>query len=277
MTLDGGRQKKLEEALKEEWRSSPELSKNTQLTLTKELVKQNMGRSAPAILSEDFVYDACYESPKTKREYLDWFSSINIEGDFPFARTRIVSDSMYVEWDSKVRDQSYKVWCTIQFRGTPSGDGLRMGRRQIPATGVNVVSAPEVCSFTYNEEGKCTRISAGYMADHAYGNTKNRGGYHRIFNAIGHPLPKPHSLHKYLTDAFLFLLGVNNDDLVWVLNVALFAFAVNGGDVRSLFNRGGGATMTKVASATSLVGKKFSFSNTVKGSSKHHPLSPHVK
>ena len=136
-----------------------------------------------------------------------------------------------------------------------------MGRRSIPPTGVRVVSSPECCSFTFNEEGKCERISDGYMADHAIGNTKGRGGTHGIFNAIGHPLPKPHSLHKYLTDMFPILFGVNNDDMVWVLNVVLFTLAVRGGDVRSLLPRGGrGETVTpKIASVTtSLVEKRFS-------------------
>ena len=58
----------------EEIPSSPGLSKNTQIALTKELLKNRFGRRCPELLAEDFVYDACYEKPKTKQEYLDFFA-----------------------------------------------------------------------------------------------------------------------------------------------------------------------------------------------------------
>ena len=78
MTADGGRRQKLEEALKEELPSAPGLSKNTQIALTKELLKNRFGRRCPELLAEEFIYDACYEKPKTKEEYLQFLSLIHI-------------------------------------------------------------------------------------------------------------------------------------------------------------------------------------------------------
>ena len=268
MTADGGRRQKLEDALREEIPSSPGLSKNTQIALTKELLKNRFGRRCPELLAEDFVYDACYEKPKTKQEYLDFFANMNLQGGFPNSDYELLYDSMRVEWDTKVRQQQYKVWCTTQFKGKHTGDGLRMGKRKIPATGIEVESAPEICSFTYNSEGLCTRISAGYMADHAIGNTKGRGGYHGIFNAIGNPLPVPHSLHKMITDAFPPLLGFEREDMVWVVNFALFGLAASGGDLRSLLPSKYGAKAKPASATSSLVSKQFA-----KGE-KRHPLAP---
>ena len=268
MTADGGRRQKLEDALREEIPSSPGLSKNTQIALTKELLKNRFGRRCPELLAEDFVYDACYEKPKTKQEYLDFFANMNLQGGFPNSDYELLYDSMRVEWDTKVRQQQYKVWCTTQFKGKHTGDGLRMGKRKIPATGIEVESAPEICSFTYNSEGLCTRISAGYMADHAIGNTKGRGGYHGIFNAIGNPLPVPHSLHKMITDAFPPLLGFEREDMVWVVNLALFGLAAGGGDLRSLLPSKYGAKAKPASATSSLVSKQFA-----KGG-KRHPLAP---
>jgi len=264
MTLDGGRRAKLEEALKEELPSAPGLSKNTQIALTKELLKNRFGRRCPELLAEDFVYDACYEKPKNKQEYLEFFANMNLQGGFPNSDYELLYDSMRVEWDTKVRQQQYKVWCTTQFKGKHTGDGLRMGKRKIPATGIEVESAPEICSFTYNSEGLCTRISAGYMADHAIGNTKGRGGYHGIFNAIGHPLPVPHSVHKKITDAVPQLLGFGKDDMLWVVNLALLGLAVSGGDLRSLIPSKNGAKLKPASVTSSLVSKQLA-----KGGARH--------
>ena len=116
MTADGGRRQKLEEALKEELPSAPGLSKNTQIALTKELLKNRFGRRCPELLAEEFIYDACYEKPKTKEEYLQFFANMNLQGGFPNSDYELLYDSMRVEWDTKVRQQQYKVWCTTQFK-----------------------------------------------------------------------------------------------------------------------------------------------------------------
>tara|TARA_B100000085_G_scaffold216472_1_gene200861 strand:- start:5572 stop:5895 length:324 start_codon:yes stop_codon:yes gene_type:complete len=106
------------------------------------------------------------------------------------------------------------------------------------------------------------------MADHAIGNTKGRGGYHGIFNAIGNPLPVPHSLHKMITDAFPPLLGFEREDMVWVVNLALFGLAAGGGDLRSLLPSKYGAKAKPASATSSLVSKQFA-----KGG-KRHPLAP---
>lgn len=110
MTADGGRRQKLEEALKEEIPSAPGLSKNTQIALTKELLKNRFGRRCPELLATEFVYDACYEKPKNKEEYLEFFANMNLQGGFPNSDYELLYDSMRVEWDTKVRQQQYKVW-----------------------------------------------------------------------------------------------------------------------------------------------------------------------
>ena len=288
MTKDGGRREKLQKVLLEELESEKGLTKRTQIALTKEILKNRFGSKCADMLADEFVYDACYERPRTKQEFLSLVEQMNLQGGFPNSEYELLDDSMRVEWDSKVRNQTYKVWCTTQFRGRHSGKGMRIGKglfsKTIPATGIHVLSAPEVSSFTYDgKTGKCTRISAGYMADHAIGNTKNRGGYHGIYLAIGHPLPKPHSYHKMFTDAFPDFLGFSRQDMVWVMNIAFMALAVSGGNLGTVakFLSGSSAeyttanvkkNMKKKSIETSLVQEKLD--TTTSDITSKHELAP---
>ena len=42
-------------------------------------------------------------------------------------------------------------------------------------------SAPECCSYTFNEEGKVTSFTGGYVIDRRVGNTGERGFYIVLF------------------------------------------------------------------------------------------------
>ena len=82
-----------------------------------------------------------------------------------------------------MRGQEYKVWCRTQFRGVHTGT-LFFGRAIAP-TMKTVVGAPEVMSLTFNDAGKCTRVTSDYVVDKTVGNTGGWGGMGGIMFAIG--------------------------------------------------------------------------------------------
>lgn len=59
------------------------------------------------------------------------------------------------------------------------------------ATGKRVRSPPQVSSFTFDDEGKITRFTGGYVLDRDVGNTGGLGALFGIVYAIGHAFPMP--------------------------------------------------------------------------------------
>jgi hypothetical protein len=119
------------------------------------------------------------------------------------------------------------VWCRVQFKGVHSGV-LHFGRPVNP-TGIAVIGAPEVMSLTFNDAGKCTRVTADYVVDNTVGNTGGWGGMRGIMYAIGKPVPEPWTLGGKLCAAFPALLGFTSTMGVWALNTTLFVAVLTGG------------------------------------------------
>lgn len=53
---------------------------------------------------------------------------------------------------------------TTRTTGTHTGT-LKFGRAEYPATGRRIQGAPECCSYTFDEEGKVTVFTGGYVMD----------------------------------------------------------------------------------------------------------------
>mmetsp|Transcript_10471 Transcript_10471/g.27463 ORF Transcript_10471/g.27463 Transcript_10471/m.27463 type:complete len:149 (+) Transcript_10471:161-607(+) len=81
-----------------------------------------------------------------------------------------------------------RLWAVTVSTGTHTGD-LVLPMKTIPATGKKYESAPEVQSYRFDEAGRCTALTAGYVADRDMGNTGGLGALFGILHAIGHPLP----------------------------------------------------------------------------------------
>lgn len=56
-----------------------------------------------------------------------------------------------------------------------------------------MVAAPECLSYTFDEDGKCTSFTGGYIMDRRVGNTQGLGALFGIIAAIGGPVLKPGS------------------------------------------------------------------------------------
>lgn len=81
-----------------------------------------------------------------------------------------------------------RVFFVSSFRGAHKGVGFGDG---IKPTGKFVRSPPQVSSMTFDEEGKVTRLTSGYVIDRAEGNTGGLGAVLGMLYAIGKPLPVP--------------------------------------------------------------------------------------
>lgn len=79
-----------------------------------------------------------------------------------------------------------RVWFMANFAATHSGEGP-FGK----PTGTLVVCPPQAISLTFNEAGKCTKYTGGYVMDKEVGNSGGLGGVFGPLYAIGKPLPFP--------------------------------------------------------------------------------------
>ena len=80
-----------------------------------------------------------------------------------------------------------RVWYTARAVGTHTGPFAKT----LPATGKRVESPPQACSMLFDEAGKCTQLTVGYVMDKQIGNTGGLGAVFGILYAIGYPLPFP--------------------------------------------------------------------------------------
>ena len=58
----------------------------------------------------------------------------------------------------------YRVWADSNVKA--KNTGILMGK---PATGETWISPPEAVSYTFDDEGYCTRFTAGYVMDPSIG------------------------------------------------------------------------------------------------------------
>jgi hypothetical protein len=77
-----------------------------------------------------------------------------------------------------------RVWFTIRTSGTHTGP-FKFGRATYEATGRTIQGPPECCSYTFNEAGKVTSFTGGYVMDNRVGNTDGLGAAFGILSAIG--------------------------------------------------------------------------------------------
>ncbi|PSC76916.1 amidase signature enzyme [Micractinium conductrix] len=86
-----------------------------------------------------------------------------------------------------------RVWFFIRTTGTHTGP-FKFGSTTFAATNVDIQGPPEVCSYTFDKEGKVTSFTGGYVADNRVGNTDGLGAAFGILAAIGVKVPRPGSL-----------------------------------------------------------------------------------
>ena len=87
-----------------------------------------------------------------------------------------------------------RVWYTTRAVGTMTGTlELPNGGGTFEANQKTIIQAPQATSMTFNEDGLVTELTAGFVIDRRYGNTKGLSAVYAVFAHVGLQLPFPES------------------------------------------------------------------------------------
>ncbi|KAL4425831.1 hypothetical protein ABPG75_009847 [Micractinium tetrahymenae] len=143
------------------------------------------GVKDPAVLADDFRF----EFPIIKFDratYLKTVSGFTFKEGIP----NLNSNAYGFQAD---KFEPNRVWFFVRTSGTHTGP-FKFGNDTYEATGKTIQGPPELCSYTFNKEGKVTSFTGGYVVDNRVGNTKGLGAAFGILSAIGINIPTPGSL-----------------------------------------------------------------------------------
>lgn len=165
------------------------------IELAKKVHATDTGVADDSVLAEDFRF----EFPLVKLGKEQYLKAVR-----GFQLRTAIPDLNGNAYDWRVDSlEPQRVWFTVRTTGTHTGT-LKFGRASYEATGRVIQGAPECCSYTFNEEGKVTSFTGGYVVDNRLGNTGGYGAAFGILTAIGVTIPKPNSLQ------YEFAVFVNN-------------------------------------------------------------------
>lgn len=115
--------------------------------LAKGVISSNMAAEDPSLLSDDFTYCTLTTGPVRKGEFLEKYAREEFRDVDPNPRNFRVDP-----YDPE------RVWVDIK----PTGPGY--------------VGAPQAMSFTFDQDGFCTRVTSGAVMDPTIGNGDGLGG-----------------------------------------------------------------------------------------------------
>lgn len=178
------------------------------IQLAKGVLASDLGTKDPDLLSDSFTFCGPLVGPLDKASFIEAFSSFKIREALPDLE----------ENDSNFRVDPYdpyRIWYDVQGSGTRTG---MLGGKE--GNGAKYQGPPEAASMTFDDDGFCTRLTAGAVMDPTIGNTGGLGGVYGIFYATGVPLPAiasrtiPQIVSRVKTDLFSPFTGRKADDLV---------------------------------------------------------------
>lgn len=158
---------------------------NRLIELAKAAFAVRTGIEDDSVLAPDFRFEFPVVS-LGREEYLATVKGFDLAGAFP--------DMNSHAYDWRVDPfEPNRVWFTIRNAATHTGT-LNFGKVAYPATGKQVFSPPECCSYVFNEEGKVVSFTGGVVMDRRVGNTGGWGAAFGLLHAIGALPYRPGSL-----------------------------------------------------------------------------------
>lgn len=172
--------------------SEAELIEKTQYMLQKEF-----GCLEPDLLAEDFQFLFPVVGPLPKEEFVEAFGGFKVKQVFPDARANY--------WNFSVDPlEPNRVWffakAVMPFEEPKKSDDapgalqtLLLGTRGLwsffslfgtPKPTAVIRTPPQMLSISFDEQGKCYKLTGGYCVDRTSGNTSNLGGIFGPLNAI---------------------------------------------------------------------------------------------
>jgi len=142
------------------------------IQLAKGVLSSGTGVEDPSLLSNEFIYSGPLDGPLDKNQFLKKFEKVDLKAAFPdfdenFSNFRVDPYDPYtVRFDSKVTG----TWTQPLAEKEPNGKKIKA-----PA---------ESGSLTFDDDGFCIRMTAGYVMDPTNSNTGGLGGFPGIYYAI---------------------------------------------------------------------------------------------
>jgi hypothetical protein len=161
------------------------------IQLVKGVMATDMGAKDPTLLADGFTYCTPYQGPIRKKAYLEKFAEQEFEGVDPsFSHFRI---DPY---------DPVRVWVDVVLKA-PGFEGV-----------------PQAMSFTFNEDGFCSRITSGAVMDPSVGNAGGLGGLEGYRYAMGAASPGivtrplPRIVGRFRKRTLGLVNGIGVDDYV---------------------------------------------------------------
>ena len=161
------------------------------IQLAKGILASGMASEDPTLLSDDFTYCTPIVGPIRKAEFIEKYAAEEFEN----------VDPSFSHWRVDPYDP-VRVWVDVQ----PSAQGYE--------------GAPQAMSFTFDDEGFCTRITTGAVMDPSIGNGGGLGGPEGYKYATGQGSPAiatrplPRVLGRLRKRLLQPLTGVDVDDYI---------------------------------------------------------------
>jgi len=147
------------------------------------LISSEFGGTNPDVLSQDFQFLFPVVGPLTKNQFIEAFGQFKVRDAFPTSRANFYNfciDPL----------EPNRIWCMSRGMYEHLGT-LMLGPSKFPATGKKICLPPQCFSMSFDEDGKCYKLTGGYNVDRSVGDTKGLGGMFGIITALGGSLPFP--------------------------------------------------------------------------------------
>ena len=145
------------------------------------LISSEFGGTNSDLLADDFQFLFPVVGPLTKGDFIEAFGKFKVRDAFPTSRANF--------YNFRVDPlEPNRVWCMSRGMYEHLGT-LQVGPSGYPATGKKICLPPQCFSMSFDESGRCYKLTGGYNVDRSVGDTKGLGGMFGIITALGGSLP----------------------------------------------------------------------------------------
>ena len=145
------------------------------------LISNEFGGTNPDLLADDFQFLFPIVGPLTKKAFIDAFGEFKVRDAFPTSTANFFNfcvDPL----------EPNRIWCMTRSKYEHLGT-LQFGPSSFPATGKGICLPPQCFSMSFDEAGRCYKLTGGYCVDRSVGDTQGLGGMLGIITALGGSLP----------------------------------------------------------------------------------------
>lgn len=149
----------------------------------KAVLLSEFGCLKPELLSDDFQFIFPVVGPLLKDKFIEAFSSFKVREAFPDGKGN------YFNFCVDPLEPN-RVW--FMSRGVLTHTStLKFGSSEFKATGRRIKEAPQTLSMSFDDAGRCYKLTGGYCVDRTCGDSGGLGGLFGVIYALGGSLPFP--------------------------------------------------------------------------------------